>query len=105
MSKVIKKSVSQTLTSSVTITSFANKFLDRRENAAIAIDLQKMKVENEHLADVLIGVNAQLRVQNDLVSDVEQHSSMFKNSEAKRDGLRQDIAKHAATHKSNEAAW
>jgi predicted nucleotide-binding protein len=64
-----------------------------------------MKVENEHLSDTLVGVNAKLVVQNDLIQDVQQHSIMFKNSEAKREDLRQDIAKHMANHKSNETAW
>jgi hypothetical protein len=74
------------------VTSYADKFLDRRDNATLSIELSKKKVESEHLADTLIGLNAKLTVQNDMAHDVEEASLMFKNSEVRREGLRQDIA-------------
>lgn len=102
--KVVSKKV-ETMVKTVQITSYADKFLDRKENAALAIEIQNLKAQNAHLSDTLAALNDQMIVQVDLQLDVEHHNNKFKNSEAQREVLRQEIAKHKETETANEAAW
>jgi hypothetical protein len=70
-----------TIIQSISVTSYADKFLDRRENAEMAIQIEKAKMTEESLTTTLIGLNAKLTVQNDMAHDVEQSTLMFQNSE------------------------
>ena len=49
--------------------------------------MREMEAENEHVKNMLIGLNEKLTVFNDLKVDVENHKAMLKNSEGERDNL------------------
>lgn len=50
---------------------------DQRENADLQMDLKKSHVEEEHLKNLLIGLNEKLAVYVDLKNDLEQNKGML----------------------------
>jgi len=50
---------------------------DPRENAELQHQMREMDAENEHVKNMLIGLNEKLTVFNDLKVDVENHKAML----------------------------
>jgi hypothetical protein len=84
-----KKTTTQTTIKTTMISRewFADKFMDKREHAAINIDFQTARAEIEHLSNTLVQLNARLVVQNDLQADVSEHRKMLADNEDARDSL------------------
>lgn len=57
----------------------------------IDFDHRALVIDNEHLRNTLIGLNEKLTVFNDLKNDLEQHQSMFEDSEVHREELQVHI--------------
>ena len=84
-----KRQVSKTVvtTTMISRSSFANKFLDQREHAKLAIDLQSSAAEIQNLSATLIQLNSRLVVQNDLNQDVAEHKKLLAENEEARESL------------------
>jgi cell shape-determining protein MreC len=63
------------------ITSTNTNLDDRTE---MALENQRLAIENENLKNILNGLNEKLTVRNDLKSDVEHHKKMYNESEQAR---------------------
>ena len=60
----------QTVTTDVVTTKFSQHMMEQRENADLHMDLKRSQAEEEHLKNLLIGLNEKLAVFNDLQNDL-----------------------------------
>ena len=79
----------------VTTTRFSQHMMEQRDNADLHMDLKRSQAEEEHLKNLLIGLNEKLAVFNDLQNDLHQNKSMLSQSEKARDDLQDHIQKLA----------
>ena len=84
---VRQSSPRRTTTREVKVTRFSNYMMEQRDNADLHMDLKKSKAEEEHLKNLLIGLNEKLAVYVDLKKDLEQNKGMLQDSEGARADL------------------
>ena len=60
-----------TTTREVKINRFSTHMMEQRENADLHMDLKRSRAEEEHLKNLLIGLNEKLAVYVDLKRDLE----------------------------------
>jgi hypothetical protein len=75
--QVRPSSPKRTTTREVRVTRFSNYMMEQRDNASLHMDLKKSKSEEEHLKNLLIGLNEKLAVYVDLKKDLEQNKGML----------------------------
>ena len=80
-----------TTTREVKINRFSTHMMEQRENADLHMDLKRSRAEEEHLKNLLIGLNEKLAVYVDLKRDLEQNKNMLGQSEAAREDLHATI--------------
>ena len=83
MSKTTK-SVSKSVVSRLTVTSFADNYLEIREKSDMALKIKSLQTANENLTGTMQGLNTRFVVQNDLQNDIVSHNNKFLQSEQRR---------------------
>ena len=73
------------------MTRFSNYMMEQRENSDLHLDLKRSQANEEHLKNLLIGLNEKLAVYVDLKKDLEQNKGMFSQSEQARADLQSHI--------------
>ena len=61
----------------MTVTRFSNYMMEQRENNDLHLDLKRSQHNEEHLKNLLIGLNEKLAVYVDLKQDLEQNKNML----------------------------
>lgn len=56
-------------------------------NPDLELEIERLRIEEERLKNILNGLNEKLTVFNDLKTDVDQQNQMINKSETARDGL------------------
>jgi hypothetical protein len=78
-------------TREVKINRFSSHMMEQRDNADLHMDLKRSRAEEEHLKNLLIGLNEKLAVYVDLKRDLEQNKNMLGQSEGAREDLQATI--------------
>ncbi len=82
---------SQTTTARVTTSHFADQMLDKREHAALQLDLKAAQANEENLKNLLMGLNVKMTAYVDQKQDLKQSQAMLAQSEAARADLQSHI--------------
>ena len=67
----------------------------KREISELQLDLKEKDQQNEHLMNILTGLNNKLSVYNDLKLDVETHKNLLADSENHREQLQRGMEQTA----------
>mgnify|MGYP007096699725 CR=1 FL=1 len=90
------------VTREVKMNRFSSHMMEQRENVDLHMDLKRSRAEEEHLKNLLIGLNEKLAVYVDLKRDLEQNKNMLSQSEGAREDLQATI--HEIADKVKEDA-